>query len=242
VFWKRARLRYGHVTDDDPDIRRYFRITSEFQQSGYRGLTGAIQDIGHRWVAARTPPGRVLELGAGAGRHALFYRGEPHDLVASEFAAGHFTAAPWRGPLRGRGVRCDARRLPFADGAFGTVISIYNLEHIRDLDAVFHEVRRVLRDNGRFLVALPCEGGLLWNLGREMTTRPRFQRRYGINYDKVIAYEHVHDFGGVLERIRASGCFAIDQVGYFPFRLPSVHVNLIGCIECRRAPGAPQKG
>jgi SAM-dependent methyltransferase len=233
LFWAKARRAYAGITADDEDIRRYFRVASEFQQSGYGGVTGAVQDIGHRWVAARTPPGRVLEIGAGAGRHALFYRGAASDLVASERDAVHFSAAPWRGPLRGRGVRCDARRLPFARGAFDTVISIYNLEHIPDLAGVLGEVRRVLADDGRFLVALPCEGGFLWNLGRELTTRRAFQRRYGINYDKVIAYEHVRDLRGVIGEMRRVGGYTIEPARYFPLCLPSVHLNLVACLELR---------
>ncbi len=112
------------------------------------------------------------------------------------------------------------------------MISIYNLEHIADLESVCREVYRVLGPGGRFLIALPCEGGLLWNIGRELTTRRRFQRRYGINYDKVIAYEHVRDFPGVFAEIRRAGLFRIDRRQMLPFRVPTHHLNLIACIEC----------
>jgi SAM-dependent methyltransferase len=232
MFWARARRAYGDVSADDEDVLRYQRIASELQESGYEGLAGFIQDIGHRWVAGLTRRGRTLEIGTGAGRHARFYRGRRADLVVSEYAESHLSTHAWRGVLRGRGVRCDARRLPFATGSFKTVISIYNLEHIRELPQVFREVHRVLARDGAFLVALPCEGGLAWNIGRELTTRRTFAKRFGINYDKVIAFEHVWDLRGVQEQLRSSGLFVVRRQVFFPFLLPSPDLNLVACLEC----------
>jgi hypothetical protein len=111
------------------------------------------------------------------------------------------------------------------------VISIYNLEHIRELQRVLDEVHRVLVPEGRFLVALPCEGGFFWNIGREITTRRTIQKKYGINYDKVIAYEHVWDVQGVIREIRASKRFRVAEHAYLPFRIPSANLNLIACME-----------
>ncbi len=110
----------------------------------------------------------------------------------------------------------------------------YNLEHILDLQSVLKEVHRVLWPEGRFLVALPCEGGLLLNLGLEISTRRAFQKKYGINYDKLIAYEHVWNLAGVLQEIKRSGRFSIDCYQLFPTRLPTVHLNLVACLSCSK--------
>ncbi|MCX8063353.1 MAG: hypothetical protein N3D16_12290, partial [Anaerolineales bacterium] len=76
------------------------------------------------------------------------------------------------------------------------------------------------------------EGGLAWNLGRELTTRRFFQKKYKINYDKVIAYEHKWSFKQIVEKIKLSRLFLINRTRYFPFLLPSAHLNIIGCLEC----------
>jgi|TARA_B100001964_G_scaffold39467_1_gene43041 SAM-dependent methyltransferase len=232
MFWKKAREMYGHVTSQDDDIKRYLEISSEFLENGYEGLVGYIQDIGHLWIANKTQPGPVLEIGFGAGRHQLFYKGNKKDYFISEYSGLHVNSDAWK-DIRGRGLRCDACRLPYHSNIFKTVISIYNLEHISDLEHVFQEIHRVLMLKGRLLIALPCEGGLLWNIGRELTTRRNFQKQYGINYDKVIAYEHVWDYGGVLEKLRISKLFKIEQYKMFPFCIPNHHFNLIACIECK---------
>jgi SAM-dependent methyltransferase len=234
VFWKSARRAYAGVTSDDPDIKKFQELSAEFQKDVYKGMGGVIHDIGHRWIARRTQPGRVLEIGFGIGRHALYYSGNRQDYFVSEYSSVHFGSEHWA-EIRGRGVHCDARNLPFRAKAFHTVISIYNLEHIQDLQQVFREVHQVLTTDGKFLIALPCEGGLAWNLGRELTTRRVFQKKYGVNYDKIIAYEHVWDFCGVLNELVRSGLFTITLKRFFPSLLPSVDLNLIACIECTKA-------
>jgi len=231
MFWAEARRRYAHLTRLDPDISRYLDVAGAIQSEGYRGITGFIQDLGHKWIAARTPSGKVLEIGFGVGRHARFFRHDPQDHFVSEYAAQHVQGEAWVN-ARGRAVRCDAARIPFASGSFTCVISIYNLEHIAQLQLVLAEVHRVLASGGRFLIALPCEGGLLWNLGRELTTRRTFQRAYGIDYDKVIAYEHVWDLRGVLSELESSGLFEIIERKYFPFGIASVNASLICCLDC----------
>lgn len=233
MFWAEARRQYAGVTADDADVRRYLEISSQIQQSGYGGITGLIQDMGHRWIAARTPPGPTLEIGFGAGRHNLFYAGDREEYFVSEYSSSHFGSEQWK-KVRGRGLQCDARNLPFGSGKFKSVISIYNLEHIEELGKVLKEVHRVLSDDGVFLVALPCEGGLAWNLGRELTTRRQVSKTYGINYDKIIAFEHVRDLRGVLAELVGNGHFRMKHKRLFPFLVPSVDLNLVACLECRK--------
>lgn len=233
MFWAKARRAYGSVTKDDPDVRTFQRLSREFQTDVYRGLAGRLQDNGHRWIAQRTRPGTMLEIGFGAGRHRLFHRGDKDSYYALEFSSVHCQSENWRA-MKGRCVVGDARCLPFPSGRFGSVVSVYNLEHIPDLQSVFREVHRVLEPGGQFLIALPCEGGLVWNLGRELTTRRALQRKYRINYDKIIAYEHVWDLNGVVRELVRSNLFSIQERSFLPFRIPSVHLNVIACIECAR--------
>ena len=209
------------------------KLSNEFQKDVYGGLSGWIQDVGHKWISNRTrkQEGRVLEVGFGAGRHNRFFGGDRSNYFVSEYSDAHMGSDVWR-DMKGRVLRCDARALPFRSAEFEVVISIYNLEHIGDLDSVFHEVHRVLKPSGRFLVALPCEGGLAWNIGRELFIRRFFQRKYNINYDKVIAFEHVWSFEQIYDQLNSSGLFNFEKCNYYPALIPSVNLNLIGCLEC----------
>lgn len=231
MFWKKAHTRYRHLTAEDDDIRKWPGVSHLVLNDSYKGIVGSINDIGHQWIAKHTAIGPVLEIGFGLGRQYRFFTGRLSDYYVSEYSTQYFNSEIWS-KVRGRGIQCDARNLPYRSSFFQTVISVYNLEHIKELHQVLQEVSRVLKPGGYFLVALPCEGGLLWNLGREITTRRQYQKKYGINYDKIIAYEHVWDFSGVIGEIRKSKRFSIEKRDMFPFRIPTHHLNLIACLQC----------
>jgi ubiquinone/menaquinone biosynthesis C-methylase UbiE len=115
----------------------------------------------NRWVfdQMRLPDvARVLELGAGTG--VLWSENRDRlpsglDLVISDSSEGMLRAA--REQLDGLpGVQLrqmDAAQIPAAIRTFDIVIANHMLYHVPDRAAVFSEVTRVLRPNGRFYAA-----------------------------------------------------------------------------------------
>lgn len=230
MFWAEARRRYGHLTAEDPDIRRYLELVRSVQEEGGEGLAGYFENLGRRWVVANTPRGRVLEIGAGVGKHAKLNEAHDGQYFVSEFQGGHLGNPLWKN-FKGRGVQCDASRLPFRAEWFDAIVSTYSLEHMRRLDDTLAEITRVLKPGGRLVLALPCEGGFLWNFGREITTRRVFQKEFGLNYDKIIAFEHVHDLTAVRERLEANGNLVLRSDRFYPAFVPQKDVNLIACFS-----------
>ena len=113
-----------------------------------------------------TPGSRVLDAGAGFGRHAFELARRGHRVVAVDYAAGEvdgtrdtFTAMVDAGEIRADRVagvlRGDATQLPFADGAFDAVITSEVLEHIAADTAAIAELTRVLRPGGVFAATVP---------------------------------------------------------------------------------------
>lgn len=97
----------------------------------------------------------VLDLGCGTGRHTLWLAAEGATVTGVDFSAGMLEEARRKpGAERVRFVVHDLHeRLPFEDAAFDRVVSGLVLEHLRDPDAFFAEVRRVLRVGGRAVVS-----------------------------------------------------------------------------------------
>jgi SAM-dependent methyltransferase len=96
--------------------------------------------------------GRVLEIGAGTGHNLAAYPAGLEALVLTEPDPAMRTRLRRRAEHGGvTVVEAGAEALPFADGAFDTVVSTLVLCTVPDADAAVREVRRVLRPGGRLL-------------------------------------------------------------------------------------------
>lgn len=111
---------------------------------------------------------RLLDLGAGGGRHAFeaMRRGAVVTAVDADGAevkdaVGMMVAMQEEDPAtmaaRGRGAGCqgDALALPFPDATFDRIIAAEVLEHIPDDEGAMQELARVLRPGGTMAVTVP---------------------------------------------------------------------------------------
>jgi SAM-dependent methyltransferase len=125
-----------------------------------------------RFVRGLGDAGRALDLGCGDGR------------LSSELGAGELTAADVsavaleraRKRLPGATVvelEPDAP-LPFADSSFDLVLCTETLEHVRDVQLLLSEARRVLRPGGTLALTTPAHGRLT---GLDVVVRG-FERRF----------------------------------------------------------------
>jgi len=109
-------------------------------------------------LAEARPGERVLDLGCGAGAFLTALREAGADPVGVEIAE----AAAERARATGVEVRLlePDGTLPFGHGEFDLVWCSEVLEHIPDVAAALHEVRRVLKRDGRLLLTVPYHGRL----------------------------------------------------------------------------------
>lgn len=116
------------------------------------------------------PGDLVLDMGAGAGRHAFeaFRRGAR--VVALDYGFGElpevmglFGAMKETGeagpagdqPVMGAAVNGDGTCLPFPDDTFDRIICSEVLEHIPDDSAALRELFRILKPGGRLAATVP---------------------------------------------------------------------------------------
>lgn len=98
---------------------------------------------------------QVLDLGCGTGRHTKWLAEEGAVVTAVDFSEGMLAEAKRNVPSPNvTWVVHDLHRpLPFDAGMFDLVVSGLVLEHIRELDPLFAEVRRVLKPGGRAVLS-----------------------------------------------------------------------------------------
>ena len=113
-------------------------------------------------------PLQILDIGCGTGllMQGLRHFGEVHGIDVSERAVAYCKA---RGlsPVVG-----SADRLPFPDASFDVIVMLDVLEHLKDDGAGAREVRRVLREDGTAIIAVPAFR-FLWGVTDEISNHYR---------------------------------------------------------------------
>jgi SAM-dependent methyltransferase len=99
-------------------------------------------------------PGRALDIGAAGGGNTRVLRDAGWSVVALEYGQDGAQVAAERGlPV----LRGDATALPVEDAGLDLVVAFDVLEHIVDDDRAVAEVKRALRSDGTFLIAVPAD-------------------------------------------------------------------------------------
>jgi 2-polyprenyl-6-hydroxyphenyl methylase / 3-demethylubiquinone-9 3-methyltransferase len=125
------------------------------------------------WVADRIRsrlegrPGRILDIGCGAGFLANALAAEGHRVSGVDMSRGSLKVARVRGaggavPAAAAYQVADAYRLPFRDAAFDAVVALDFLEHVTDPGRVIAEAARVLRPGGLFFFHTFNRNRLAW--------------------------------------------------------------------------------
>lgn len=217
------------ATYNDPDYRRMsecFDDSSSYFTDG-NSIFKAIHESSHRtvanWEGKWPTDGWILDIGCGQGYHWPFVPnrnrliGLDLRLESLRKIRQHFPDAIL--------IQGDLLKLPFASGTISRGVSIYALEHIYWLDDALTEIRRILADDARFLVGVPCEGGWAWNTGRKLTSERTMSKRYNVDYRKYIALEHCNT-ASKIERSLRDG-FEVADRSLFPLPfLPVIGLNL----------------
>ncbi len=159
--------------------------------------------------ACRSP---VLELGAGTGRMTpALVRASGQPVVAVDYSAGSLERLVQRcAGLPVLAVQADARVLPFADGAFDTVLAaeLYPMFRTADRAAFLEETARVMADDARAVISTLHYNGVFraWKLLGNHTARETEQIMGGDGYViRLTAPEFRRELGARFEIDRMWG-------------------------------------
>jgi SAM-dependent methyltransferase len=111
------------------------------------------------WVASLAPARHALDLGCGDGAVSAAVHADR--LTLADVSAVALSRAGGRLPAAEAAELDPDAPLPFADGTFDLVVCTEVLEHVRDLQLLLSEIRRVLEPRGRLAVTTPAHRALI---------------------------------------------------------------------------------
>jgi SAM-dependent methyltransferase len=210
------------------------RVRDDFMKHWHEvlpGRYGVIERFNHGWPAKTARPGeRTIEIGSGLGEHLSI---EPEfarsDYVATELRPEMAAVIAERYPGVEVVVGDCQQRMPFEDATFDRALAIHVLEHLPNLPAALAEIRRLLKPGGRFVVVIPCEGGLAYSLARRVSAQRIFEKRYGMSYDWFVRSEHINVPAEILEE--CAPLFRVVRRRHFPLLIPLTAPNLVIGLE-----------
>jgi len=212
------------------------RIFSDWYQhwlseAGMQGRYSFVDHFGHEY-AARTFRNdcKTLDIGAGNGAHIKYENLEKQEYTALEHSRELIEDINKFHP-KARTVIGDCQKeMDFPDNYFDRVLAIHVLEHLDNLPVTLREVHRILRRGGKFSVIIPCEGGMLYSIGRKFSSEKMFVERYHQSYDWLIKYDHINTAKEVIDELK--NLFNIDSIQYFPLLIPSIDMELVIGLTC----------
>lgn len=177
----------------------------------------------HKRVGSPGRAGRVLEVGAGTLNH-LAYEPDASHYDVIEPMEGLYRDSPQKS--RVGTFFTDIQQVPLSE-RYDRVVSSAVFEHIEDLPQCTARAGLLLEPGGKLRVAVPSESGFLWGLSWRLTTGILFKLRTGLDYEKLIRFEHINTVDEIEGVIRAF--FAKVKVKRFP--LPTKHLSFYTYFE-----------
>jgi SAM-dependent methyltransferase len=231
LFGKR-RL-YGQQPDLlDPDWQQwqkcYADVYFDTQKAG--ATARLINNKGYEILADFDFEGvSVAEIGPGGGYHFPFIKGRMQRYTALDVNETFLTEI--RDPAESicreftaKKVNASEARLDLPNSSCDMFLAFYSLEHLHPLESWLKEIFRVLKPGGRLIGAIPTEGGVLWGMGRALTSRQIIMKKYGIDLGKIVCWEHPNFCDDIT---RALTSFGEARVTNWPLRGVPADFNLL---------------
>ena len=199
-----------------PELDLTYSI-DDFTPGTHRDSVFLIQAIEDTMVdlATEVPGGRVLDVACGTGKVAM--RAADRGCVAlgaeasmEMIGVGRFVHPHSQALM----VRSIAESLPFADASFDRVLCQGSLDHFGNPAAFMRESSRVLKPDGRVVIALANFESISCKLGRAVDTMKRKLNRPRPPWRLYWEIPEDHNVKGDLQYVRSLGgdALALDHV------------------------------
>jgi len=227
LFGNRDQFGTQAILDDSDFLSWQEAYTRFYANTQRRGIGNLVNHWGFKISQlVDLKDKEVLEVGPGFIEHLRYNSTRPKSYILADVRQDFLEESARR--LKDFGVSnistlaVQGTFLPLPKNSVDVVFSFHQLEHIYEIKSYLQELKRVLRPDGLLVGAIPCEGGIAWGLGRLLLSCPYAKKQLGINYDKIICWEHpnfIDDLKRLLDNEFSHQISLRRPLGNFPFDL-----------------------
>lgn len=194
------------------------------------GIIGKVSSLTHRSLERgfnkNSHYSRVLELGAGGGQHFEFVKHSYDEYLQSDIRIENLLIKSKTIDEKLSNLALDASNLDLIESdSIDRVIATCLLAHLKDSLGSLHEWPRVVRDDGKISIYVPCEPGGLLRIARALSTA-RKATKY-VDRPLIRHYvEHRNYYLGMKAAIATVFADDVIQSKTYPFKFLSWNFNL----------------
>lgn len=171
----------------------YKKIYNQHYEENRKGTTkvthfsGKLEHWLHRKVSKTSRwDTKTLEIGAGTLNQLEFERPQIYDIV-EPYSKLYENSSNLKYV---RDIYSDISEI--YGEKYDRITAIASFEHIENLPDVVKCSTDLLSERGKMCVAIPNEGRFLWHFAYTMTTGREFKKRFGLDYEVLMRYEHIN--------------------------------------------------
>ena len=231
LFGDRERFGLTPPPDDPCWIEWKRKYPYYYSLHQKRLISRIVQNAGYKVISnVDIDDKKILEIGAGNLNHMELWRGKPGLYVVTDTNYEMLDYSVKK--LKERNIKYSSKLinlseqdLPFADHEFDIVVAFYTIEHIHPLHDFLREILRVLKLGGQLVGAIPCDGGIMWGLGRLVTSRRKIMENKILDANKIFCWEHPNFASNILQTFDL--LMDREHLRYWPYRFHNIDLNLI---------------
>lgn len=160
---------------------------------------------------------RVLEIGPGPNPALKYLDLDPANYYAVERGAEFVEELARSVPRQNILDEDVSAGIDFGGIRFDKIIAAHVLEHLLDLPSVMLDMKRLLQPSGHIDIVLPCEGSVLYTIGRKFSSEREYKKKFGAGFKEIMKSDHVNDIFEVFDEVKRH--FRVGESTCFPVPL-----------------------
>ena len=217
--------------------KKFSGLSKKYSSYQDTGSVGMMMEICHknleenRLVQSLSENSIILEIGAGSSPHLKYLKHayKKYFFLENSIFSIKYLKKKYKKNKKVYYKYYKNKKIPFKNNYFDRIIISHVLEHIPNPEFYLDQMFKKLKKNGLMSIALPCDPGFLWRLGRFFLKIFKVKQQLKISkieYDYMIATEHINSIFNLLSIIRFKYKKKIISEKYLPFKIKLLDFNL----------------